>query len=34
MTDTYLAQEDSAWVYLAPDDVLKLEYVPEVGSES
>ena len=24
-----LAKEDGAWVYLAPDDVLKMEYVPE-----
>jgi len=24
-----IAQENSAWVYLAPDDVLKIEYVPE-----
>jgi len=24
-----IAQEDGAWVYLAPDDVLKIEYVPE-----
>ncbi|MGC0869634.1 UNVERIFIED_ORG: hypothetical protein C7430_110201 [Pantoea agglomerans] len=24
-----VAQEDGAWVYLAPDDVLKMEYVPE-----
>lgn len=25
-----IAQEDGGWVYLAPDDVLKMEYVPEV----
>lgn len=24
-----LAQEDGAWIYLAPDDVLKMEYVPQ-----
>ncbi|MDU5747859.1 MAG: hypothetical protein E6Z79_00995 [Haemophilus parainfluenzae] len=24
-----VAQEDGAWIYLAPDDVLKMEYVPE-----
>lgn len=24
-----VAREDGAWVYLAPDDVLKIEYVPE-----
>lgn len=24
-----VAREDGAWVYLAPDDVLKMEYVPE-----
>lgn len=24
-----VAKEDGAWVYLAPDDVLKMEYVPE-----
>jgi hypothetical protein len=24
-----IAQEDGAWLYLAPDDVLKMEYVPE-----
>lgn len=24
-----VAKEDGAWVYLAPDDVLKIEYVPE-----
>ncbi|MGC0858450.1 hypothetical protein WKG86_05510 [Pantoea agglomerans] len=23
-----VAREDGAWVYLAPDDVLKIEYVP------
>ena len=23
-----VAREDGAWVYLAPDDVLKMEYVP------
>ncbi|WFL66385.1 hypothetical protein [Pantoea sp. X85] len=30
-----VAQEDGAWVYLAPDDVQKMEYVPEeVQSDS
>ena len=24
-----VAKEDGSWVYLAPDDVLKMEYVPE-----
>ena len=24
-----IAREDSGWVYLALDDVLKMEYVPE-----
>lgn len=24
-----IAREDGAWVYLAPDDVLKMEYVPD-----
>lgn len=24
-----VAREDGAWVYLAPDDVLKMEYVPQ-----
>lgn len=28
-----IAQEDGAWVYLAPDDVLKMEYVPEPVTE-
>lgn len=23
-----VAREDGAWIYLAPDDVLKMEYVP------
>ena len=23
-----IAREDGGWVYLAPDDVLKMEYVP------
>lgn len=23
-----VAREDGAWVYLAPDDVLKMEYMP------
>ena len=23
-----VAKEDGSWVYLAPDDVLKIEYVP------
>lgn len=26
-----VAREDGAWVYLAPDDVLKMEYVPETA---
>jgi hypothetical protein len=25
-----VAKEDGSWVYLAPDDVLKMEYVPEI----
>lgn len=25
-----VAQQDASWVYLAPDDVLKMEYVPEL----
>jgi len=24
-----VAKEDGSWVYLAPDDVLKMEYVPD-----
>lgn len=28
-----VAREDGAWVYLAPDDVLKMEYVPEGAEE-
>nr|WP_154325055.1 hypothetical protein [Pantoea sp. 201603H] len=24
-----IAQDNGSWVYLAPDDVLKMEYVPE-----
>ena len=28
-----VAKEDGAWVYLAPDDVLKMEYVPEATTE-
>ncbi|MFZ4214646.1 hypothetical protein ACOZB2_24955, partial [Pantoea endophytica] len=28
-----VAQEDGAWVYLAPDDVLKMEFEP-VATES
>lgn len=28
-----IAREDGGWVYLAPDDVLKMEYVPEQGTE-
>lgn len=28
-----VAKEDGAWVYLAPDDVLKMEYLP-VGDQS
>ncbi|WP_312140759.1 hypothetical protein [Pantoea septica] len=28
-----IAQEDGAWVYLAPDDVLKMEYVPQLVTE-
>lgn len=29
-----VAQEDGAWVYLAPDDVLKMEYVPQEAENS
>lgn len=29
-----IAQKDGAWVYLAPDDVLKMEYVPEQTEEA
>lgn len=29
-----VAREDGAWVYLAPDDVLKMEYVPEPVEEA
>ncbi|WP_313752417.1 hypothetical protein [Mixta calida] len=29
-----IAREDGAWVYLAPDDVLKMEYVPEPVKEA
>ncbi|NEG85096.1 hypothetical protein GQQ15_06420 [Pantoea agglomerans] len=29
-----VAKEDGSWVYLAPDDVLKMEYVPEQAEES
>jgi len=29
-----VAKEDGSWVYLAPDDVLKMEYVPEASEES
>ncbi|RPE03222.1 hypothetical protein BBB56_07490 [Candidatus Pantoea deserta] len=28
-----VAKEDGAWIYLAPDDVLKMEYVPEPDVE-
>ena len=31
---TGVARDDGAWVYLAPDDVLKMEYLPEATSES
>ncbi|MBB1228223.1 hypothetical protein EPG66_12275 [Pantoea pleuroti] len=29
-----VAQENGAWIYLTPDDVLKMEYVPEGINES
>lgn len=29
-----VAKEDGSWVYLAPDDVLKMEYVPEESEEN
>lgn len=29
-----IAQEDGAWIYLAPDGVPKIEYVPEGTNES
>ena len=29
-----VAREDGVWVYLAADDVLKIEYVPETAEES
>lgn len=29
-----VAQEDGAWVYLAPDDVQKMEFVPEAAEET
>jgi hypothetical protein len=29
-----VAKEDGAWVYLAPDDVLKMEFVPKSLSKS
>lgn len=29
-----VAKEDGSWVYLAPDDVLKMEYVPEASEEN
>lgn len=29
-----VAKEDGAWIYLAPDDVLKMEYVPEASEET
>lgn len=29
-----VAQEDGAWVYLAPDDVQKMEFVPEATEET
>lgn len=28
-----VAQEEGAWVYLAPDDVLKMKYVPEATNQ-
>lgn len=29
-----IAREDGGWVYLAPDDALKMEYVPVSDEES
>ncbi|WP_286863253.1 MULTISPECIES: hypothetical protein [Pantoea] len=29
-----VAKEDGAWVYLAPDDVLKMEFSPEQAEET
>lgn len=29
-----VAKEDGSWVYLASDDVLKMEYVPEASEEN
>ncbi|EOC1425736.1 hypothetical protein ACI1AD_000887 [Cronobacter dublinensis] len=29
-----IAREDGSWVYLAPDDVLKMEYVPEIDAKT
>lgn len=29
-----IAREDGGWVYLAPDDVLKMEYVPGDTNEN
>lgn len=29
-----VVKEDGSWVYLAPDDVLKMEYVPKTAEES
>ncbi|AXH43479.1 hypothetical protein MZUP3_800 [Erwinia phage vB_EhrS_49] len=29
-----VAKEDGSWVYLAPDDVLKMEYVPDSDEEA
>jgi len=29
-----VAREDGAWVYLSPDGVLKMEYVPQDTSEN
>lgn len=28
-----IAKEDASWIYLAPDDVLKMEYVPETTNQ-
>ncbi len=29
-----VAKENGSWVYLAPEDVLKMEYVPEASEEN
>lgn len=29
-----VARGDGAWIYLAPDDVLKMKYVPEAETEA